>query len=193
VAIRERQIVSRAITGIAEGGGPSVRRIVDLPCGTGKLAPVFARHRISVVAADISREMMDVAEAEYRKIPGFVGLVQADATATEFRDEEFDAAVCLRLLHRVPDTVREIMLAEISRISRHYVIISAGVTDRLQEARRTLRRWTTGTSTVPYPVTRDVLTSQLSRAGLDPLRWVPVLPVLSSEWVVICAKRGVPQ
>jgi ubiquinone/menaquinone biosynthesis C-methylase UbiE len=133
--------------------------------------------------------MMEIAECEYRKLPGLVKLVQADASATEFRDQEFDAVVCLRLLHRVPDTVRESILTELNRISRRYVIVSVGLTSRLQQIRRQVRHLTTGISTVPYPITKVDLISQFTRAGLRPLYWVPVLCALSSEWVVICEKR----
>ena len=189
VAMRERRIIDQAMSNGFDHAAPPVRKVLDLPCGAGKLAVVFARHPFSVIAADISHEMMALAEGEYRKAPGFTGFVRADAAATGFEDAQFDAVVCLRLLHRVPDAVRAAILVELSRICRRYVVLSAGLTGPLQELRRALRRRITGASTVPYPVTRAVLTSQLSHAGLTPLRWAPVLPVLSSEWIVLCEKR----
>ena len=133
---------------------------------------------------------MELAECEYRKLPGLAKLVQADACATGFTDHEFDAAVCLRLLHRVPDAIRVAILTELSRISRKHVIVSVGLTNRLQKIRRQVRHLATGISTVPYPVTREALISQFARAGLKPLQWVPVLRALSSEWIVICEKRS---
>jgi len=189
VAIRERRIVDRAMVDLVKRKSLPIRKVLDLPCGTGKLATVFARHQFEVTAADISREMMDIAELEYRKISGFARLAQADAASTGFEAAEFDAVVCLRLLHRVPDSVRQAILTELSRISRKYVVLSAGVTDQVQELRRAFRQRITGASTVPYPVTKAVLTSQLSTAGLRPLRWIPVLRVLSSEWILICEKQ----
>jgi len=191
IALRERRIIDRAMTYIC-GAGP-VQRIIDLPCGTGKLASVFAHFQCTVVAADISSEMMEIADPEYRKLAGFAGLVQTDAAATTFADAEFDAVVCLRLLHRVPYNVRESILTELNRICRKYVILSAGIDSQLQGLRRDLRRVVTGTSTVPYPITKSDLALQLTRAGLTPLRWVPVFRLLSSEWVVICEKRNPAQ
>ena len=189
IAFRERRMICRAMAYILQCGAGRVRKIVDLPCGTGKLAVVFARFPLNVVAADISSEMMEIAGQEYRQLPGFAGMVQTDAAATTFADAEFDAAVCLRLLHRVPADIRESILAELARISRRYVILSAGIDNRLQDLRRNLRHVITGTSTVPYPITKSALARQLKRAGLNPLRWLPVLPLLSSEWIVLCERK----
>jgi ubiquinone/menaquinone biosynthesis C-methylase UbiE len=190
VARREIRIVNSMLSTIVDRGTPTVRRIVDLPCGTGKLATVFSRFGLSVVAADISCQMMEIAEEEYSKLPSFCGFVQADACATSFGDGEFDAAVCLRLLHRVPDTVRQLILCELNRISRNYVILSAGVVGRVQMVRGRVREFTTGTVTVPYPVTKEQLASQFTKAGLRALHWAPVLPLVSSEWLVICEKES---
>ncbi len=188
IARRERRLIDRAIE-FARAHG-AVREVLDLPCGSGKLATIFAHHPFRVTAADISREMMEFAETEYRNVAGFAGFVQADATATNFPDAEFDAVVCLRLLHRVPDSVRQTIFQELSRVSGKYVIFSVGVTDAVQDIRRSLRHRTTGAASVPYPVTKEALAAQLSRAGLRPLRAMPVLPLLSSEWIVICEKQG---
>jgi len=187
VARRERRLIDLAIQFAAAHG--TVRKVLDLPCGSGKLATVFARHPFRITAADISREMMEFAEPEYRNVAGFAGFVQADATATNLPDAEFDAVVCLRLLHRVPDSVRQEIFHELRRVSGKYVIFSAGVADAVQDIRRALRHRTTGTASVPYPVTKEALAQQLAQAGLRPLRWMPVLPVLSSEWIVLCEKQ----
>ena len=191
VAKRERQIIRSAIADILKHTATPIGKVLDLPCGTGKLASVFAHFNFSVVAADISRQMMEVAAPEYRGLPGFIGFVQTDAGATNFADGEFDAAVCLRLLHRVPDVARTAILTELSRISRKHIIVSVGLTNPLQEFRRQVRRIITGALTVPYPVTRSVFAAQLASAGINPIHWVPVFPLLSSEWIVIGEKNRV--
>jgi ubiquinone/menaquinone biosynthesis C-methylase UbiE len=188
VANRERRIIYAALSDITRQEATTVRRVLDLPCGTGKLASVFAQFNFKIVAADISRQMMEVAAREYNHLPGFVGFEQTDASATKFADEEFDAVICLRLLHRVPDAVRSAILVDLGRISRKHVIVSVGLTNSLQQFRRQVRKIITGTTTVPYPVTRSVFSEQLSAAGLNPIRWTPVLPVVSSEWIVLCEK-----
>jgi len=191
VANRERRLIHAALAIIAKKQGATVPRVLDLPCGTGKLASVFAHFDFKVVAADISRQMMEVAAREYRDLPGFIGFQQMDASATKFADEEFDAVVCLRLLHRVPDAVRLAILADLGRVSRRHVIVSVGLTNSFQEFRRQVRKTITGTTTVPYPVTRSVFAGQLASACLSPIRWTPVLPFVSSEWIVCCEKiRG---
>jgi ubiquinone/menaquinone biosynthesis C-methylase UbiE len=189
--MRERRIVHAALADIARLPSTAARKVLDLPCGTGKLASVFTSFDFKVVAADISRQMMEVAAREYRDLPGFIGFEQTDASATKFADEEFDAVICLRLLHRVPDAVRLAILADLGRVSQKHVIVSVGLTNSFQEYRRKVRKIITGKNTVPYPVTRSVFAEQLASACLDPIRWTPVLPLVSSEWIVLCEKiRG---
>ena len=54
VAMRERRIIDQAMSNGFDHAAPPVRKVLDLPCGAGKLAVVFARHPFSVIAADIS-------------------------------------------------------------------------------------------------------------------------------------------
>ena len=185
VAMRERGIIHGAITDMVNAEPARVRKVLDLPCGTGKLASVLGGFPFKIVAADISREMMDAAAGDYMALSQFLGFIQADASATRFEDKEFDLVVCLRLLHRVPDNVRIAILAELCRITRKSFILSVGLTGGIQTLRQRARYLTTGVSTVPYPVTRRVFTKQMLDAGLKPRIWVPVLPLISSEWVVI--------
>ena len=191
VAIRERQLIHAALADLARQQGTDIHRVLDLPCGTGKLASVFADFDFKVVAADISRQMMVVAAREYNHLPGFIGFEQTDASATKFADEEFDAVVCLRLLHRVPHAVRSAILSELARVSRNHVIVSVGLTNSLQGFRRRVRKTFSGATTVPYPVTRKGFSEQLASAQLRPVFWKPVIPFVSSEWIVVCEKaRG---
>ena len=190
VAVRERSILGRVLSRLVQWDALPMQKVLDLPCGTGKLAAVFSRLPVRVMAADISRQMMEIADGAYRTLPGFQGFTQADASATAFADGEFDTVVCLRLLHRVPAAIRQSILGELSRVSQRYVVLSAGVDSPVQRIRRHCRQWATGTVTVPYPTTRRALAGQLAAADLTPVAWIPVLPLLSSEWVVVCEKSS---
>jgi 2-polyprenyl-3-methyl-5-hydroxy-6-metoxy-1,4-benzoquinol methylase len=190
VATRERHLVHAAIADIVKNAATPSGKVLDLPCGTGKLAPVLAHFDLSVVGADISLQMIEIAAREYRRLPGFMGCIQTDAAATHFASGEFDAVVCLRLLHRVPDAVRTAILAELARISSRHVIVSVGLSSPIQKMRQRVRRIVSGKWTVPYPVTRSMFAEQLASAHLTPIRWISVLPLLSSEWIVIAEKRS---
>lgn len=134
VARRER----RTIEGLARG--LPHHKVLDLPAGTGKLAGLFASLGSDVVASDISESMLKLAKAEYAKIdyPRVSFMINDAINLEAFGRRQFDLVVCLRLLHRVPPTLRKIMLAQFARVAP-YTIVSYGIENALHKARRSVR------------------------------------------------------
>lgn len=135
IAEREKRVIGSLLDSIA------VKKVLDIPCGTGKLAPVMAARGYSVVAADISKDMLTIAQQSYsaaavKEVEFAIG--DAEKVYEQWAGREIDAVVCLRLMHRVPESVRQVMLSEISKLSR-YAIISFGVNARYHRIRKKLR------------------------------------------------------
>lgn len=135
VARRERRVVEGLLAQVPH------RTALDMPAGTGKLAGIFAALGTQVVASDISASMLKVAESEYVRI-GYdhVSFQVADAMdlGDFVGDGEFDVAVCLRLMHRVPPSLRKTMLGELASVASH-AIISFGIENGFHAMRRNLR------------------------------------------------------
>ena len=180
VASRERRVVAQFLQGIAHD------RSLDLPAGTGKLAPVFAAFGGTVVACDISAQMLEIARQEYPA---------AGCTEVTFRvcdaeqitgtlQQRFDVAVCLRLLHRVPSEVRERILAELAASGDH-VIASMGIETNYHRARRHVRSWIFGDGTDPLCYESFSAVESQFRTYFDILarRWI--LPGLSQEIIFL--------
>jgi SAM-dependent methyltransferase len=89
------------------------RRVVDVGCGTGRLAGELAQRGARVWAVDPSEEML--AEAG-RRLPRLVGLKRGSAEALPFRDGWFERAVLWLVVHHV-DRARA--LPELRRVLRH--------------------------------------------------------------------------
>jgi 2-polyprenyl-3-methyl-5-hydroxy-6-metoxy-1,4-benzoquinol methylase len=123
VARRERLVIKFMLSQISTEGDA----VLDLPAGTGKLGPVFAKFPFHVVAADISKEMLQTGERQWSGTPHFVGFVQTDVCRTGFRDKSFDCVICLRLMHRVSDEIATEALHELSRIAKKYLIVSTSL------------------------------------------------------------------
>ncbi|MBI4570229.1 MAG: class I SAM-dependent methyltransferase [Planctomycetes bacterium] len=106
--------------------GP-VATLLDAPCGAGRFLPALRRRAERVVGADISHPMLALASATG---PGAGGacpgdLVHASTFALPFARASFDAVVCWRLLHHLPDpAVRVRLLAELGRVARRALIVS---------------------------------------------------------------------
>jgi ubiquinone/menaquinone biosynthesis C-methylase UbiE len=71
-------------------------RCIDLGCGTGRLAIDLAQRGFSVVAVDLSAEMLRVAAAKAREAGACVRWIQANLVALDaLADRSFDGAACL--------------------------------------------------------------------------------------------------
>jgi len=84
------------------------RRVLDLGCGTGRLAAALAGQDIARVwGVDASPEMLAVAR---EKLPAGVGLKEGRAEELPFRDEWFDRVVMWLVVHLVdrPAVFREV-------------------------------------------------------------------------------------
>jgi 2-polyprenyl-3-methyl-5-hydroxy-6-metoxy-1,4-benzoquinol methylase len=185
VAARERAVVARFLQRIPHG------RILDLPAGTGKLAPVFAALGAAVVACDVSAAMLEIARREYPA----AGCADVDFRICDAEEitrtvgQRFDVAVCLRLLHRVPSDVRNRILAELAASADH-AIVSMGIETGYHRARRHLRSWIFGDGTNPlcYESLSAVETQLKSHFHI--LARTSILPGLSQEMVFLLRPIG---
>lgn len=180
VAARERAAVAGFLRRVPHG------RILDLPAGTGKLAPVFAALGGSVVACDISPAMLEIAQREYTAA-GCADVVfricDAERLTATF-EERFDVAVCLRLLHRVPPLARDRILAELAACADH-AIVSMGIESRYHKARRYCRSQILGgrRDALCYDSFAAVRSQLTADFEILAKRWV--LPGLSQEMVFL--------
>ncbi|MGH8113438.1 MAG: class I SAM-dependent methyltransferase [Rhodanobacteraceae bacterium] len=135
VATRERRVVKSLLHRIPHG------TIIDIPAGSGKLASTFAELGSRAFACDISANMLAIAKSEYQRIRynAVQFMVNDIVQLSEFAPPSLDAVVCLRLMHRVPRDVRQVMLKEISLVAP-YAIVSFGIDNRFHELRHALRK-----------------------------------------------------
>ncbi|MEO0650757.1 MAG: class I SAM-dependent methyltransferase [Planctomycetota bacterium] len=117
-ARRERRDV-RTVERLLTDHAPGAVRVLDVPCGAGRLAPAIRSRGAQLVACDISASM--VAAARGSAVLG----VRGDSLRLPFRDQAFDAVVCCRLLHHFAErALVEQALFELLRISRGPVLAS---------------------------------------------------------------------
>ena len=100
-----------AFDALVELGDLRGRRVLDVGCGTGRLAATLAeRAAARVWGVDGSAEMVDVAR---ETLPAGVGVRQGDAERLPFRDGWFDRVTMSLVLHLVD---RPVALAEARRV-----------------------------------------------------------------------------
>lgn len=96
--------------------------ILDVGCGTGALGSVLSETGLIVTGADTASGMLDIAKkkAENSRIT----FVEADVTeGLPFTEKSFDISIASYVAHGLNKNSRKLMFAEMSRVTRNFVII----------------------------------------------------------------------
>jgi len=99
--------------------------VLDIPVGTGRFLEFYRDCQLSATGLDVSPDMLHKAEAKARRLGYAVRLEQGDIRAIPATERSFDVVVCVRFLNWIELTAVREALAELRRVSRRYVIISA--------------------------------------------------------------------
>lgn len=93
-------------------------RVLDLACGTGSYARMFAEHlpEGEVIAADLSRPMLELAAERVKaaKLEDKIRLIRSSALELPLPDDSIDVVNCCGALHLFADL--DLALAEIQRV-----------------------------------------------------------------------------
>jgi len=167
---------------------PTNGRILDIPCGTGRLSIHLASKGFSVTGADISEEMVNISTEKSALLTKDIrpNFVVTEAERLNFPDNSFDAVVSLRLFGHVPPSIRATMLKEFSRVSSSYLVIAYYHASSIQCSIRSKTRVSRG---VPwYPVTYKAIQEEIASSGLKLVKIKPMLLGVSETLVVVAQK-----
>jgi SAM-dependent methyltransferase len=161
-------------------------RLLDAPCGTGRLAATLARSG-RCIGIDVSAAML--AEARASRAPAL--LVRGDVTHLPFRDSSFDAVVCCRLLHHLdePEALAGV-LGELVRVSRALVIASFWDAGSLPAWRA--RLFPHARPPRRLARSRRALVQAFARAGAEVVGWKHALRFASRQAFVAARKCSGP-
>lgn len=165
-------------------------KVLDVPTGTGKLAPVFSKLQSKVMACDISPNMLEIARSEYAQhgCHSVDFSVQDAADLSCFSESQFDTVVCLRLVHRVPSEIRMKILSRLSSLAP-YTIISYGIDSPYHNVRRTIRSKIIGEGKGTFcACTLDEAKAEVEENfRIKAHKWV--IPLLSAEIVFLLESK----
>src|SRR3989304_8110858 len=119
---RKLDAVQKAIA-TARDLGWEMKSVLDIPCGTGRMFPLFLNNKITFTGADLAGEMMKVAKKRFGQSGLMQGMVRCDAENLPFKTKSIDSVVSIRFLFHIPESVRRNMLREMTRVSKSCLII----------------------------------------------------------------------
>lgn len=117
---REQRAVKKIFAGL-----PDCRTVLDVPCGAGRFARTLGEGGRRVVSVDSAREILAHAQKRAIRSGCRATFVHSDAAKLPLPANAVDAVFCNRLLHHIlkPEE-RAIILRELQRVSRRYVVVS---------------------------------------------------------------------
>lgn len=98
------------------------RKVIDVGCGTGALCSVLNQRGFAVTGVDPAKKMLRIARRKQENAT--IEFVQANALeGLPFEDKSFDVSFASYVAHGLKGHERKTMYAEMSRITKHLVII----------------------------------------------------------------------
>jgi ubiquinone/menaquinone biosynthesis C-methylase UbiE len=145
-----------------------LEKAMDLACGAGRLSPVLGEFARSVILADASPQMLELAREDHRDQP--FEFLETDAEHISLPDGSVDLVFCHRFLHHIHTAApRQRVFHEIARVTRRYAVVSyysPGFRDRFRWWSRRL----TGRAAGDRPAGLRRFYAEARAAGLEPAR-----------------------
>ncbi|MGH8719412.1 MAG: class I SAM-dependent methyltransferase, partial [Burkholderiales bacterium] len=131
----ELKLVERAFRLI-----PETHRVLDIPCGAGRVTILLARLGYSVIGAELSEPMISATRENIARAGLTCSVHKEDIERMSYEDSVFDTIVCFRLFHHFPSIeVRRRVVRELCRVAGRFVALSYFDPRSLTSLKRTLR------------------------------------------------------
>ncbi len=184
---RDLEAIERAVVEAERRGAP-IATGLDLPCGTGRLAPLLRGRGIAAIGADIALEMMRVAR---RKLGAQTPYVQCNAEAIPHPDGAFDAVFSIRFLFHLDARARSRILRELRRVSRRWLVLDVRHRYNLRSVAWRLSHRLGLRKEIPFRFSRRGLAEELRDAGWTLIAIYPsrrVIGFFSDKWIALAEK-----
>jgi SAM-dependent methyltransferase len=171
------------------GVRPSLRPILDAPCGTGRLRSVLERRGMRYVGLDVSSAMLREAAGGTRAEGS--GLCLGLVDRLPFKDDAFDVVVCCRLLHHLDDQAAVLaVVQELTRVSYKLVIASFFDAASLPALRRRVGLRRSEGPRGKYALSKRSLRHMFEAAGAEVIGFHHSFRFVSQQAFVVAQKRA---
>jgi len=171
-------------------GNRKIERVLDAPCGSGRLTHALAERSRHYVGLDISRDMLRAAAGAFEHLSGRDEVLEADALAMPFGSGQFDVVVACRWLHHLrEEKMLRAAIGELVRVSRGVVIASFWDERSLPGWRRRLWLKRPEGPAGRSANSREQVTAWFDQAGADVVAWRATLRFVSQQTFVAARVR----
>lgn len=159
--LAEMKLVDRAFSLI-----PKAHRVLDLPCGGGRVTVHLGLQGYKMSSADLSDAMLAITKENIAQ-NGLKGTVEKqDIEKLTYPDQHFDSLISFRLFHHFPNPeIRQRAVSELCRIARQFVAISYFSPASVTSVKRTIRSAMGGRKSDKHPTSLTEVKRYFAKAG----------------------------
>ena len=159
--LAEMKLVDRAFSLI-----PKTHRVLDLPCGGGRVTVHLGLQGYKMSSADLSDAMLAITRENVAQ-NGLKGTVEKqDIEKLTYADQHFDSLISFRLFHHFPNPeIRQRAVSELCRIAKQFVAISYFSPASVTSVKRSIRSAMGGRKSDKHPTSLTEVKRYFAKAG----------------------------
>lgn len=162
--------------------------VLDMPCGTGRLAEVILESGLKVHGADISAEMLNVAKERLAEYGDRFTSEVIDAFKLTGGEHQFEATLCARVLMHFPLETQMKFLKGVASITRKKIVINHSLSSPYQRFRRWVKKLLGHQTPAGYPITDSEIVRLLAEAGFVEVKRRRINSLISEAIYIVAEK-----
>lgn len=170
----EMRLVERAFALI-----PKTHRVLDVPCGGGRVTVQLAGLGYRMAAADLSDAMIEIARDNFKKAGIDATVSKQDVEKFALSDRSVDTIVSFRLFHHFPNTdIRRRVVKELCRVAAKNVVLSYFSPASFTSAKNALRSKLSGKESKKFATSLKEVEGYFNDCGFKLVKDFAQLPLV---------------
>ena len=186
--LAEMKLVDRAFSLI-----PKTHRVLDLPCGGGRVTVHLGLQGYNLSSADLSDAMLAITRENVAQ-NGLKGTVEKqDIEKLTYADQHFDSLISFRLFHHFPNPeIRQRAVSELCRIAKQFVAISYFSPASVTSVKRAIRSAMGGRKSDKHPTSLTEVKRYFAKAGFRFVKDFARTPLIHTLHVAVFERDSKP-
>jgi ubiquinone/menaquinone biosynthesis C-methylase UbiE len=182
----EMRLVDRAFALV-----PKDSRVLDVPCGGGRVTVHLAKKGYHVSSGDLSEAMLKIAREAVAKAGLKCDVQRQDIEKLGFPDRAFDAIISFRLFHHFPNKeIRQRAVSELCRVAGRWVALSYFSPASVTSVKRKIRAAMGGRKSEKHPTSLAEVTSYFEKCGFRLVKDFAQMPLLHTLHLALFERTG---
>ena len=165
---------------------PKTHKVLDVPCGGGRVTIHLSKKGYEVSAADLSEDMIEIARQALADNKLDCSVERQDVEKFTLGDRSFDTIVSFRLFHHFPNPeIRQRVAKELCRVAAHNVVLSYFSPNSWTSVKRKLRAARGGQKSDKHATSLAEVEEYFKKAGFRLVRNFARTPLIHTLHVAV--------